>query len=257
MTVSNQSIARAFDRAADTYDTAASIQRRLAERLVEGIPSLSGNILDIGCGTGLVFDCLPAVSATIRLTGIDIAPLMLKQAYRKHPHASFITASSEALPFDDNSFNTILSSAALQWAQPFHQSLHEIIRVLKPGGTFHCAFFTEGTLEELYDAFAAVCDENIRIHTYPTRNDANAFFSQYSLRAYTDEVFSLTEWYSDIPALLRNLKLTGVASNRKAQKQLLFSRSRITVMETVYRRKYSTSHELPATYNCCIIRGKL
>lgn len=89
-----------------------------------------GNTADLGCGTG-------RMSAWAN-TGIDFSEAMLKEAKRKWPQKEFIQADITALPFADNSYDTIYS---------FHVFMHldkettetafaEVQRVLRPGGLF-------------------------------------------------------------------------------------------------------------------------
>jgi ubiquinone/menaquinone biosynthesis C-methylase UbiE len=97
--------------------------------------------LDVGCGTGTL-----AIAAKRRVGthgvvhGIDASPEMIVRAEKKATKAgmavAFGQAVAEALPFSDASFDAVLASAMLHHLplDARRQCLHEIRRVLKPGG---------------------------------------------------------------------------------------------------------------------------
>lgn len=99
------------------------------------------SVLDVGCGTG-VLTRLAALAAgqTGYAVGIDPAAKMLevarKNALREGSRAEFRLAVIEDLPFDDNRFDCVLSSAMLHHLPPDLKvkGLLEVKRVLRPGG---------------------------------------------------------------------------------------------------------------------------
>lgn len=99
---------------------------------IEKIPD--GKLLDIGCGNGNLFNCIP--DKKYELYGVDFAENMISEAKLNcGEKASFLTADAERLPFDDNTFDIITCNAS------FHHYIHpdavlkEMHRVLKTGGT--------------------------------------------------------------------------------------------------------------------------
>jgi arsenite methyltransferase len=102
-------------------------------------------ILDVGCGTGL--DMILAsrlVGATGRVRGIDLTPEMVEQARANlvragASNADAAVAGSEAIPYDDDTFDVVTSNGVLNLSPLKKQSLHEIFRVLKPGGRLQFA----------------------------------------------------------------------------------------------------------------------
>ncbi len=93
-------------------------------------------ILDLCCGSGQATQVLVQYSQNV--TGLDASPLSLKRARQNVPQAQYIEAFAEAMPFADNSFDLVHTSAALHEmeADQLRQILKQVYQVLKPGGVF-------------------------------------------------------------------------------------------------------------------------
>src|SRR5215831_11855346 len=92
--------------------------------------------LDAGCGTG--FLSLELAARGHRVTGIDFAPAMLREARRKAAACEaairFEEADAEQLPFAPASFDLVISRHVL-WTLPHPEAaIAEWLRVLRPGG---------------------------------------------------------------------------------------------------------------------------
>lgn len=96
-----------------------------------------GRVLEIGVGTGLSFSHYPQVD---ELVGVDPSEPMLKRARRRAAElgreVTLIEAPAEALPFEDDSFDMVVSLAVLCTVGDPSRVLHEIRRVLRPSGRF-------------------------------------------------------------------------------------------------------------------------
>ncbi|WP_037283122.1 class I SAM-dependent methyltransferase [Saccharibacillus sacchari] len=93
-----------------------------------------GRVLEVSCGTG---DNFPYLPENIDLHGLDLSLGML-QACRKHLRkwnrtASLYHASAEALPFGDNSFDTVYHVGGINFFNDGAGAVKEMIRVAKPG----------------------------------------------------------------------------------------------------------------------------
>ena len=97
-------------------------------------------VLDVGCGGGL--DALMAaaqVGVDGVVTGVDMTPEMIERAEEAaalSPWARvrFVRAEAEALPFEDCSFDAVLSNGCLNLSPRKEELLSEVLRVLRPGG---------------------------------------------------------------------------------------------------------------------------
>jgi 2-polyprenyl-3-methyl-5-hydroxy-6-metoxy-1,4-benzoquinol methylase len=109
-------------------------------------PLRSGEtILDVGCGAGVdVILASRLVGPNGRVCGIDLTPQMIERARVNLAkaganNANAVVAGSEAMPYDDNTFDVVTSNGVLNLSPLKEQSLHEIFRVLKPGGRLQIA----------------------------------------------------------------------------------------------------------------------
>ena len=102
-----------------------------------------GDALEIGPGPGyLGLEWLRDTNGTT-LTGLDISPNMIEIAqhnaaeYELTERAKYLLADASDMPFKNNQFDCVFSSASLhEWGRP-KQVMDEIARVLKPGGNYY------------------------------------------------------------------------------------------------------------------------
>jgi ubiquinone/menaquinone biosynthesis C-methylase UbiE len=96
-----------------------------------------GRILEIGGGTGANFPYYAASVESLVVT--EPEPPMLRRLQRKAqvdaPLARVVRASAEDLPFDDDSFDTVVSTLVLCGVDNQARALGEARRVLRPGGS--------------------------------------------------------------------------------------------------------------------------
>jgi ubiquinone/menaquinone biosynthesis C-methylase UbiE len=102
----------------------------------ELVPDASGDVLEIGAGTGANLELYgPAVKS---LTLTEPYEPMLKRLQQKAAKGSrqvtILRAPAEDLPFDDDSFDTVVSTLVLCGVDDQPRALREMRRVLRPGG---------------------------------------------------------------------------------------------------------------------------
>jgi SAM-dependent methyltransferase len=110
----------------------------LGVRLVEACGIESGmRVLDVAAGSGNA--AIPAAELGAKVTASDLTPELL-DAGRSRAEAAgldldWVQADAEKLPFEDESFDVVMSSIGAMFA-PFHQPVaDELVRVCRPGGT--------------------------------------------------------------------------------------------------------------------------
>jgi ubiquinone/menaquinone biosynthesis C-methylase UbiE len=118
-----------------------------AKHVLARMPVESGDaVLDLGTGSGYALRALRERGVG-RGYGLDGAPEMVRNArtYTDDDAVGFLVGDFDALPFADDSLDHVFSMEAFYYAADPANTLEEIRRVLKPGGTFYCAvnYFAE------------------------------------------------------------------------------------------------------------------
>lgn len=111
-------------------------QRNLAAYRGRVVPAAEGRVLEIGIGSGIN---LPFYSANVRqVIGLDPSPKLLAMARRARGGSSrdleLIEGSAEAIPLDGATADTVVMTWTLCSIPAARDALHEMRRVLKPGG---------------------------------------------------------------------------------------------------------------------------
>jgi len=128
-----------FDEIAGVYDDSLPAHvvehylRKRASFVLAHCPPGKG--LDVGCGTGVLAERL--AGAGFEMTGVDPSEGMLDVMRRRTPAVQGITASGTSLPFDDETFDLVLTVAVMHHiADPadVRQTVSEMVRVAKPEG---------------------------------------------------------------------------------------------------------------------------
>ena len=111
------------------------------------------DVLDVATGTGNV--ALQAAAAGADVVGVDLTPELFDTARRRADEqgvaVDWLEGDAEDLPFDDESFDVVLSVFGVQFA-PRHQVVaYEVARVTRPGGRIGLVNWTpEGLIGEMF-----------------------------------------------------------------------------------------------------------
>lgn len=125
------------------YDPATALLERtlLAPHREYLVADATGTILDVGAGTGAMFPYFGAVAdESTTVHAVEPDPHMRRQARTEAESldCSFDVrdAPAESLPYDDDTFDLVVSSMVFCTIQDPEAALSEIARVLAPGGEF-------------------------------------------------------------------------------------------------------------------------
>ncbi len=122
-----------YDRRAPFYDSIVATlslwkDGKYRKKAVDALQANPAHrILDVGCGTGLNFPKLPS-----HVVGVDPSEGLLRIARRRAKRLAMGTGQS--LPFANESFDRVLSTYVLTTVPDWPRALHEMARVLRPGG---------------------------------------------------------------------------------------------------------------------------
>ena len=123
---------------------------RYIEQALSGIPDdFSGNLLEVPVGTGVLTMPVYRELPDADITCLDYSADMMKLAQAKAEAAgirniSFVQGDVGALPFNDETFDIVLSMNGFHAFPDKEAAYRETYRVLKPGGTFCGCFYIEG-----------------------------------------------------------------------------------------------------------------
>ncbi|GAB4301415.1 MAG: methyltransferase domain-containing protein [Oscillatoriaceae cyanobacterium] len=130
-------------------------ESRFRELPLEGLKiERHTKVLDLCCGSGQSTQYLVKYSQDA--IGLDASPAAVARAQENVPEASFVEGFAEEMPFQDNLFDLVHTSAALHEMSPqqLRQILQEVYRVLKPGGIFTLVDFHRPTNPLLWPGLA-------------------------------------------------------------------------------------------------------
>lgn len=123
-----------FDKIARDYDRMNHLMSLGLDRCWrrQAVKGLHGHVLDVACGTGDMV--LELQKRGCSVTGVDLSNEMVAIAKRKVESGKWRVADAEQLPFPDESFDAVTCAFGVRNFVHLEQGLHEMLRVLKPGG---------------------------------------------------------------------------------------------------------------------------
>lgn len=105
----------------------------------------SGDVLEVGCGTGLLLDRVRHFARTA--TGLDLSAGMLTQARRRGLWV--VQGSATKLPYGDASFDLTYACKVLPHVDDVRSAMAEMARVTRPGGHVLAEFYNRWSLRYL------------------------------------------------------------------------------------------------------------
>ncbi|MCZ7588547.1 MAG: class I SAM-dependent methyltransferase [Gaiella sp.] len=131
----------------------------VAENLTEAANVRAGErVLDVACGSGNT-----AIAAARRtwapVTGLDFVPALLERGRERAAaeglEVEYVEGDAQELPFEDGSFDVVLSTFGAMFAPDQRRTADELVRVCRPGGRIGMANWTpDGFVGHLFRTVA-------------------------------------------------------------------------------------------------------
>jgi SAM-dependent methyltransferase len=140
--------------AAGDYAVIAQLIEDVAEVCVEAAGVEAGqDVLDVATGTGNA--ALVAAGRGAKVTGLDLTPELFDVSRERAAGAGveveWVAGDAEAMPFDDASFDRLLSTCGVQFAPRHELVARELARLCRPGGLIVlCNWTADGMIGELF-----------------------------------------------------------------------------------------------------------
>lgn len=196
--------------ASDKIPSDNVIHQRLLSAYYQAKPYIKGNLLELGCGEGRGVELLAPLADTY--IGIDKIESVIDSLEKKYPDYEFMSGVFPPFPFEDDSFDTIVTFQVIEHVKNDEGFIKEIYRVLKPGGK------------------ALITTPNIKMTL--SRNP-------WHEREYTgDELTQLCKKY------FQNVEMKGIAGNEKVLEY--HEKNRASVNRIMRFDVLDLQHKLPA-----------
>jgi SAM-dependent methyltransferase len=137
MTSQNKMVRQEYAELAGDYDERwrSYVERTVAAAMERFQAPKGAQVLDLGCGTGVLLKRILSQRPDLKLFGADLTATMLEAAHLG-PEVDLVEASARHLPYANESFDLVISLSSFHfWPEPV-ECLREIRRVLRPEGRF-------------------------------------------------------------------------------------------------------------------------
>jgi malonyl-CoA O-methyltransferase len=248
---------RSFEQAAAGYDAAAVLQHEVCRRMLARLAYIKQRpaaILDAGSGTGNVAAALQARYPQAALYALDIALAMVRRArarvswWRRLLGRGVLPVCGdiERMPLRDGAVGMVWCNLALQWVYDPPRAFAEFRRVLAPGGLLMFSTFGPDTLKELRTAYQGI-DRYTHVNRFIDMHDLGDMLVHGGFADPVMDMEYVTLTYSDVPALMRDLKAFGAHHVTAGRRPGMTARATLAAVERNYEA-LRRDGRLPATF---------
>lgn len=233
--VDKKAVARAFGRAATTYDSFAELQRIIGNRLAQRLePRTFEQVLDAGCGTGWYSKYWREQGSYV--TALDLCEKMLDRAREQFAADRYVEGDIETLPLANEAVSLAWSNLAVQWCCDLRQGLSELYRVTRSGGCVAFTTLSAGSLPELHSAWKAV-DERSHANSFMPFDEINAACDGWRATLKREQV---TQTFPDVMSAMRSLKGIGATHLHDGRKNSVMTRHQLQRLSHAWPRHDAT-----------------
>ena len=137
----------------------------LAPLFAELVTAAAGDdVLDVGCGPGVLTEVLVEQYGVEHVTAIDPTPGFVEAARRRLPGVDVRQGTAEDLPFADGSFDAAFAQLVVHFMKDPVRGLAEMVRVTRPGGVVAaCVWDHPGLRGPLTPFWSTVAEASTRV----------------------------------------------------------------------------------------------
>lgn len=251
-----------FDRAANTYDAAAVMQKLVREEMLSRLDLVSmhpARILDAGCGTGHASQALIHKYPKAQIVSLDLAMGMLHKTQAMDTSLTnrikktlgfnkqhLLCGDIEQLPLADSSLELVWSNLAIQWCNDLDAAFTDMHRVLHTDGLLMFSTLGPDTLKELRSA-SSVDGEHVHVSRFIDMHDIGDALVRAGFAAPVLDVEHITLTYDNVIAVMRDLKSIGAHNAADGRSRGLQGRGFLKKLTENYER-FRKDGKLPATF---------
>lgn len=259
-TIDKARVRASFNRAANTYDAAAVLQKLVREEMLSRLDLIKIKpkaILDAGCGTGHGSFALQKRFSNANIISLDLAFNMLQQTKLQRPwlqnclqkilhQQHLLCADIEHLPIANSSVGMVWSNLALQWCNDLDGVFSQLARVLQPEGLLMFSTFGPDTLKELRAA-SKETNGNTHVSRFIDMHDIGDALIRAGFSTPVLDVEHYTLTYDDVKSVMADLKSIGAHNATAGRARGLQGRSFLQSLVQNYEQ-FRVAGKLPATF---------
>ncbi len=253
-----QTVQQSFDVASKHYDQFTSMQRTIGNHLLAfQQEEPSGNVLDIGAGTGYLTRKLREFEHIEKLYALDIALGMLMQTRQNMAGNQLngtVCADAESLAIKNNCLNAVYSNVALQWCSNLPLVFKEASRVLQKDGMFVFSTFGPRTLQELKASWS-VADNAVHVNEFVDMDAIRSLLGSAGFSEIRVSSEEIVMYYPSPKQLMLGLKGMGAHNMNQGRKLGLTGVTAYKAMLRAYEA-LRTDNGIPATFQAVYVEAK-
>lgn len=259
--VDKKRVRASFDRAAETYDAAAVMQKLVREEMLSRLDLVNlkpQRILDAGCGTGYASQSLLKKYPDAHVISLDFAMSMLRKTRALNAsitqrfkrliglnQQSYLCADLEQLPLAANSVDMFWSNLAIQWSNNLDAVFADIHRIMRTDGLLMFSTLGPDTLKELRAASSA--DGNVHVNRFLDMHDIGDALVRAGFADPVLDVERVVLTYDDVISVMRDLKSIGAHNATDGRVRGLQGRKFLQNLTQQYEQ-FRKDGKLPATF---------
>ena len=242
-----------FERAANSYDGAAVLQREIAKRMgdrLDYIKQQPKRVLDVGSGTGFITKDLLKRFPKADVIALDIAHSMASKSmeqgsWLRKPKA--ICADAEYLPLKEDSIDFVISSLMLQWSNDLNKAFTGFHYVLAPNGLLLFSTFGPETLKEIRQSWSEV-DNQPHTSNFADMHEIGDALLQAGFQDPVTDMEMITMTYANVRQLMRDIKQIGASNTDSHRSKGLMGKAKLKAFENAYEQFKTADGLYPASW---------